>query len=384
MRAAYLRTMTMLAVVYLVLHNTLLTIVRAQGLPAVVSPPRPQDAAVAPYPLAQSLPQTPAQAPAAGHETGSGSRTGSTEANPQTPPNSGSGTPSLPSPSPPHPSTSTTGNATPFIQPGINTTAPTPVHTPGPAINPLPPGSNNCLTEPFCGPGEECFVLTDGLVCLPRAQNWGYILTRNASGIPSVPGWSGLFSQLNESCTRFQMPASADKPGLALLVYDLIRDTLPKNLLLSRFDLSTTNWYTHFSNCEPNLACSLGICQPRPALGESCTTSWQCNALALGLDDLNQPIPTANTTEMRCEYLDGDKSVNTTCQLLHRDKDAVHGFMGDDGGGFSAWQVIVPVVVILILVYFGTVAYQRLTLAWSPTTRSIESQRAIDWLHYHN
>ncbi|KAG9069273.1 hypothetical protein KI688_010172 [Linnemannia hyalina] len=360
MRATYSKMMTMLAMVYLVLCNTLVTIVRAQDPPAVVSPPRPQDTAVASPPLVQSLPQTPAQAPAAGDETGSGSKPKPTEAKPRTPPNSSSGTPSQQSPSPPHPATNTTGNPTPSIQPGTNTTTtPAPAHTPGPATNPLPPGTNNCLIEPFCDSGEECFVLTDGLVCLPRAQNWGYILTRNASGIPSVPGWSGPLSQLNESCTRFQMPASADKPGLALLVYDLIRDTLPKDLLLSRFDKSTTNWYTHFSNCEPNLACTLGICQPRPVLGESCTTSWQCNALALGLDDLNQPIPTANTTEMRCEYLDGNKSVNTTCQLLHRDKDAVHGFMEDDSGGFSAWHVIVPVVVILILVYFGTVAYKR-------------------------
>ncbi|KAG0282092.1 hypothetical protein BGZ97_009148, partial [Linnemannia gamsii] len=365
---------------YLVLYNTLLAIVCAQA-PVTGAPSKPQDAAVtAPqdptsHNVAQSPPQTPAQAPAtqpetpsvstsaptAGHDSGHGLGPGLAEVKPPTPPNFGSGT----SPS----RNTTTGNATLPTEPGTNTTVtPTLTRIPGPAVNPLPPGTNNCLKEPFCGSGEECFVLTDGLVCLPKPQNWGFILSKNASGIPSVPSWSGPFSQLNDSCARFQMPASSNKPGLALLVYDLIRDTLPKDLLLSRFDQSTTNWYTHFSNCEPNLICSLGICQLRPTLGESCTTSWECNALALGLDEFNLPIPTANTTEMRCEYLDGDKSVNTTCQLLHREKGGDHGFVGDrniggsgdgGGGGFSAWHVIVPVVVILIVIYFGTVAYQR-------------------------
>ncbi|KAF9085135.1 hypothetical protein BGX23_009932 [Mortierella sp. AD031] len=171
------------------------------------------------------------------------------------------------------------------------------------------------------------------------------------------------------------MPDSADKPGLALTVYDLIQDTLPKDLLPSRLDQSATNWYIHFSNCEPSLACSMGFCQPRPALGESCTSSWQCNALALGLDAENKPIPSVSTTEMRCEYQDSDKSVNTTCQLLHRE---IACPPEDEGDVFSAWHVIVPLVVILIAIYFGTVAYQRRVKQqklrkWS---RAIEDDRA--------
>ncbi|KAG0315928.1 hypothetical protein BGZ99_007158 [Dissophora globulifera] len=205
---------------------------------------------------------------------------------------------------------------------------------------------------PYCGPNEECFVLKDGLVCLDKTVNWGYILSRNNSGIPAVPSWSGERSPLNANCSLFQMPDSADKPGLALMVYDLIRDTLPQDLLLSRFDQARTMWYTLFSNCEPNLACIMGKCQPRPTLGQSCTSSWQCNPQALGLNENNSPIPTANTTEVRCEYEGGDLSVNTTCQLLHRD-------VAPSKSGFSAWHVIVPVVGVLVLIYFGTVIYQR-------------------------
>ncbi|KAF9933565.1 hypothetical protein FBU30_005208 [Linnemannia zychae] len=257
-------------------------------------------------------------------------------------------------------------------KPSINETtpdtpSPTSQRSPGPAGNPFPPGTNNCLTKPYCSIGEECFVLPDGLVCLPAAQNWGFILFRNSSGIPAIPGWSGPFSQLNESCTQFQMPDSRDKPGLALLVYDLIRDTLPKDLLISQFDQTITNWYTYFSNCDPSLACSLGVCQPRPKESESCTSSWQCNALALGLDEQHNPIPAANRTDMRCEYQDGQiKSVNTTCQLLYRNRGTGARLLEDDsqnGGGlasgFSIWFVIAPVVAILIAIYFGTVAYQR-------------------------
>ncbi|KAG0379107.1 hypothetical protein BGX24_001714 [Mortierella sp. AD032] len=363
--------------------DSLVSLTGVQDSTVAHAPLRPQDAAAAApqepvHIIAQSLspqvsaqalppPSPPAPAAGAGHEPGPpGSGTNSADAKPQQPlhPGTGAGTPS---PRPPATRSTSAGAAPsrPSAQPSISVAIPTttlstpaPERTPGPAINLLPPGTNNCLTEPFCSVGEECFVLSDGLVCLPKTQNWGYILSRNASGIPSVPSWSGPYSQLSDNCTQFQMPASGDKPGLALLVYDLIRDTLPKDLLLSRFDKSTTNWYTHFSNCDPSLTCSMGICQPRPALNESCTSSWQCNALALGLDEFNNPIPTANTTEMRCEYLDGDKSVNTTCQLLYREEAAVRAFEEDDGW-FSAWHVIVPVVIILILIYFGTVAYQR-------------------------
>ncbi|KAF9907565.1 hypothetical protein EC991_010777 [Linnemannia zychae] len=353
--------------------DTPVSVASSQDVTAVPEAPKPQEAAAAaPQTPSQAPPPSspPAQAENAGHEPeppGSGPNLADSKA--QTPVHSGSDTGTeTPPPSPP-PIAPSTEDASPQLpaQPSTNepipdtapsTSLPPPERAPGPAVNPLPPGTNNCLTEPFCGTDEECFVLTDGLVCLPKAQNWGYILSRNSSGIPSVPGWSGPYSQLNDNCTRFQMPASGDKPELALLVYDLIRDTLPKDLLLSQFDKSTTNWYTHSSNCDPSLACSMGICQPRPALNESCTSSWQCNALALGLDAANNPIPTANTTEIRCEYLNGDKSVNTTCQLLQREEDAVRAF-DDEEGGFSAWHVIVPVVVILIIIYFGTVAYQR-------------------------
>ncbi|KAF8923089.1 hypothetical protein BGZ58_003355 [Dissophora ornata] len=207
---------------------------------------------------------------------------------------------------------------------------------------------------PYCGVNEECFVLKDGLVCLDKALNWGYILSRNNSGIPAVPSWSGQRSQLNANCSLFQMPESADKPGLALMVYDLIRETLPEDLLISRFDQAKTNWYTLFSNCEPNLACSMGKCQPRPTLGQSCTSSWQCNPQALGLNENNAPIPTSNTTEVRCEYVGGNLSVNTTCQLLTREADT-----SSHSGGVSAWHVILPVVTILVLIYFGAVIYQR-------------------------
>ncbi|KAG0248926.1 hypothetical protein BG011_009733 [Mortierella polycephala] len=230
-----------------------------------------------------------------------------------------------------------------------------PTRTPGPAVNPLDPGTVNCLDMPYCGDNQECFVLSDGLVCLEKEWNWGYILSRNNSGIPAVPGWSGPRSQLDANCTLFQMPESSDNPRLALVVYDLIRDTLPNDLLLSRFDQAKTNWYTLFSNCEPRLACIMGKCQPRPTLGQSCTSSWQCNAHALGLNENNSPIPTANTTEIRCEYEDGDRSVNTTCQLLR------HDVTTDSDSGFSAWHVIVPVVVILVLAYFGSVIYRRRT-----------------------
>ncbi|KAF9132244.1 hypothetical protein BGW39_000496 [Mortierella sp. 14UC] len=356
--------------------DSLASIAGAQDSTVAPPAPEPQDAAAtAPqepsHNMAQSpSPQTSAQAPPhspppsppapavkSGHEPGPpGSGIHPANAKPQTPLHPGSGTGTG---TPPTTPSNTTGDAPPLppAQPCINVTIPD--TTAGPAANPLPPGTNNCLTEPFCGAGEECFVLTNGLVCMPKAQNWGYILSRNASGIPSVPSWSGPYSQQNNNCTRFQMPASGDKPGLAVLVYDLIRDTLPKDLLLSRFDKSTTNWYTQFSYCVPSLTCSMGICQPRPALNESCTSSWQCNALALGLDAANILISTANTTEMRCEYLDGDKSVNTTCQLLHREEGAAQVFEDRDEEEFSAWHVIVPVVVILIVVYFGTVAYQR-------------------------
>ncbi|KAF9994492.1 hypothetical protein BGZ79_000749 [Entomortierella chlamydospora] len=216
-----------------------------------------------------------------------------------------------------------------------------------------PPGTVNCFSMPYCSESEECFVLEDGLVCMDKVINSGYILSRNDSGVPSVPSWSGKRSGLNSNCTLFQMPKSADKPGLALMVYDLIQYTIPPDLLISRYDTSRTNWYTLFSNCETDLACVMGKCLPRPTLGQSCTTSWQCNARALGLNENNSPIPTANVTGVRCEYENGDKSINTTCQLLHRD------VVDSSSGGFSAWHVIVPVVVILILAYFGTMFYQR-------------------------
>ncbi|KAF9352494.1 hypothetical protein BGX26_009696 [Mortierella sp. AD094] len=218
----------------------------------------------------------------------------------------------------------------------------------------FPPGTVNCFSMPYCGENEECFVLEDGLVCMDKVINSGYILSRNDSGVPSVPSWSGKRSGLNANCSLFQMPKSADKPGLALMVYDLIQDTIPHDLLISRYDKFKTIWYTLFSNCEPDLACVMGKCLPRPTLGQSCTSSWQCNPRALGLNENNSPIPTANSTGIRCEYEDGDKSVNTTCQLLYREVDS-------SSGGFSVWYVIVPVAAILILAYFGTVIYQRRT-----------------------
>ncbi|KAF9324082.1 hypothetical protein BGZ91_003176 [Linnemannia elongata] len=221
--------------------------------------------------------------------------------------------------------------------------------TPGPAVN--TPGARNCFEFPYCGPTEDCFVLSDGLVCLEKAKE-GYVLSRNSSGVPSVPGWSGRRSKLDADCSLFQMPRSDDKPGLALKVYDLIHDTLPKDLLLSRYDQVTTNWYTLFSNCEPHLACMKGKCQPRPTLGQSCTSSWQCNALALGLNENNAPIPSSNISEVRCEYDGGDKSVNTTCQLIKRETN-------QGGNGFLIWHVLVPLVVLAIIGYFGWVIYQR-------------------------
>ncbi|KAG9064181.1 hypothetical protein KI688_003369 [Linnemannia hyalina] len=227
-----------------------------------------------------------------------------------------------------------------------------PEQTPGPAVNIFPPGTVNCLEFPYCAEDADCFVFSDSLVCLKKALNWGYVLSRNSSGIPSVPGWSGRRSQVNDDCTLFQMPRSDDKPGLALMVYDLIRDTLPKDLLLSRYDQVTTNWYTLFSNCEPHLTCLKGKCQPRPTLGQSCTSSWQCNALALGLNENNAPIPSSNTSEVRCEYDGGDKSVNTTCQLIKRETN-------QGGSGFLIWYVFVPLAVLAVIGYFGWAIYRR-------------------------
>ncbi|KAG0304353.1 hypothetical protein BGZ97_001530 [Linnemannia gamsii] len=228
---------------------------------------------------------------------------------------------------------------------------PAPERTPGPAVNPSP-GAVTCLDFPFCKEDQDCFVFSDGLVCLEKALNWGYVLSRNNSGTPSVPGWSGPRSQLNDNCTLFQMPKSDEKPGLALMVYDLIHDTLPKDLLLSRYDQATTNWYTLFSNCEPHLACLKGKCHPRPTLGQSCTSSWQCNAHALGLNENNAPIPTSNVSEVRCEYEGGDKSINTTCQLIRRETK-------EGGSGFLLWHVLVPLAILATLGYFGWMIYKR-------------------------
>ncbi|KAF9580200.1 hypothetical protein BGW38_003254, partial [Lunasporangiospora selenospora] len=250
-------------------------------------------------------------------------------------------------------SSSSSSAALPTPSGAPNSTNP-PTRTPGPATNPYPAGTVNCFDESTCGANEECFVLNDGLVCLDKTLNWGYILAKNASGIPSVPGWSGPRSTLNTTCQLFQMPESADKPGLALMVYDLIRNTLPEGLVTSRFD--QVNWYTLFSNCEPNLACRVGTCLPRPTIGHSCTSSWQCNPQALGLDENNIPIPSANVTQIRCEYEDGDKSTNTTCQLLYRSRDS----NGDDGsGGISAWYIVIPIVALMVVLYFAAVIYQR-------------------------
>ncbi|KAF9134319.1 hypothetical protein BG015_003430 [Linnemannia schmuckeri] len=245
--------------------------------------------------------------------------------------------------------TTTTATATTTIT--TATTETNALETPGPAVNTYPPGTDNCL-DPYCAEDNDCFVFSDGLVCLKTAMNWGYVLSRNSSGIPSVPGWSGPRSQLNANCTLFQMPRSDDKPGLALRVYDLIHDTIPKDLLLSRYDQATTNWYTLFSNCEPHLACLKGKCQPRPTLGQSCTSSWQCNALALGLNENNAPIPSSNVSGTRCEYDGGDKSVNTTCQLIKRETN-------EGGSGFLIWHVLVPLAVVAIIGYFGWIIYRR-------------------------
>ncbi|KAG0278444.1 hypothetical protein BGZ96_002369 [Linnemannia gamsii] len=229
---------------------------------------------------------------------------------------------------------------------------PEPEKIPWPAVNTEAPGTVNCFAFPFCAEDEDCFVLSDGLVCLKKARYKGYVLSRNNTGIPSVPGWSGPRSQLNANCTLFQMPRSDDKPGLALMVYDLILNTLPEDLLLSRYDQATTNWYTLFSNCERHLACLKGKCQPRPTLGQSCTSSWQCNALALGLNENNAPIPSSNVSEVRCEYDGGDKSVNTTCQLIRRETNK-------GGSGFLVWHVLVPLAVLATIGYFGWVIYKR-------------------------
>ncbi|CAO3563392.1 unnamed protein product [Mortierella alpina] len=204
-----------------------------------------------------------------------------------------------------------------------------------------------------CGTNEECYVLRDGLVCLDKALNWGYILSKNISGVPSVPSWSGPRMQFNTSCSVLPMPDGTDAPGLTLLVYDLIKDTLPKDLLTSRYDQEMYTWYTAFSNCEPHLACVENRCVARPTIGQGCTSSWQCNPQALGLNENNVPIMSANTSAIRCEYENGYKSPTMTCQLLHREESA------SSSGGFSAWHAIVPVVVILVLIYFGSVIYQR-------------------------
>lgn len=231
-----------------------------------------------------------------------------------------------------------------------STSAEIPQRTPGPANSTFPAGTVNCFTEPFCGANEECFVLKEGVVCLDKEMNWGYILSRNASGVPAIPSWSGPRSQLNSNCSLFQtqMP---DKPGLAMTVYEQIKGSLPDDLLLSRYDQVNTNWYTMFSNCETQLACMMGKCLPRPGLGQTCRSSWQCNPQALGLDLRNMPIR-GNTT-IRCEYDGGNLSVNSTCQMLRRDT------RSGSGSAFSAWHVVIPVVGVLVLIYFGAVIYQR-------------------------
>ncbi|KAF9572167.1 hypothetical protein EC968_010174 [Mortierella alpina] len=225
--------------------------------------------------------------------------------------------------------------------------------TPGPAVNPFPPGTANCLDMVGCGTNEECYVLRDGLVCLDKALNWGYVLAKNMSGVPSVPSWSGPRSQLDAGCSVLPMPDSLEAPGLTLQVYDLIKDTLPKDLLTSRYDQDMFSWYTAFSNCEPHLACVDNRCVARPTIGQGCTSSWQCNPQALGLNESNVPILSANTSAIRCEYENGYKSPTMTCQLLHREASE------SSSGGFSAWHAIVPVVVVLVLIYFGSVIYQR-------------------------
>ncbi|KAG9324795.1 hypothetical protein KVV02_004668 [Mortierella alpina] len=259
---------------------------------------------------------------------------------------SAAATPSSATTTPAAVDTASTAAATP------TSTAPA-IQTPGPAINPFPPGTINCLDMAGCGTNEECYVLRDGLVCLDKALNWGYILSKNISGVPSVPSWSGPRSQFNRTCSVLPMPDGTDAPGLTLLVYDLIKETLPKDLLTSRYDQEMYSWYTAFSNCEPHLACVENRCVARPTSGESCTSSWQCNPQALGLDENNAPIISANTSAIRCEYENGYKSQTMTCQLLHREASP------SSPGGFSAWHAIVPVVVVLVLIYFGSVIYQR-------------------------
>ncbi|KFH65586.1 hypothetical protein MVEG_09062 [Podila verticillata NRRL 6337] len=244
------------------------------------------------------------------------------------------------------PTSSASSTASPTAPPIVEPTS-------GPAQNPFPPGTFNCLTMPRCKDTEECYVLDDGLVCLDKELNWGYILAKNESGIPSVPSWRGPRSKLDSNCTYFQMPNSKYQ-DLALTVYDLIQGTIPKDLLISELDKVIVNWYTLFSNCGEQLSCNVGKCQPRPLLGQACTSSWQCNSQALGLNENNYPISTANATQVRCEYKDGFKSANQTCQILHRDPPR-HG----GSGGFSTWYVILPVVLLLVLIYFGTVLYQR-------------------------
>ncbi|KAG0067025.1 hypothetical protein BGZ93_002295 [Podila epicladia] len=231
------------------------------------------------------------------------------------------------------------------------TISPTSVPTPGPAKNPLSSGTVNCF-DIKCKDSEECYVLDDGLVCLDKELNWGYILARNESGIPSVPSWKGPRSSLDSNCSYFHLPDRYS--DITQTVYELIQGTLPKDLLLSELDKFTTNWYTLFSNCGEGLSCNVGKCKPRPLLGQSCTSSWQCNPQALGLNENNYPISTANATQVRCEYEGGFKSVNQTCQILHREPPR-QGASGE----FSAWYVILPVVLILVLIYFGTVLYQR-------------------------
>ncbi|KAG0332529.1 hypothetical protein BG004_001210 [Podila humilis] len=285
--------------------------------------------------------------------------------------------PEVPPPPPPPPTTPTSTSsantslhATPTISSPSSTDGVPPIAetTAGYAKNPHPPGTINCFNTPKCADNEECYVLDDGLVCLNRDLNWGYILARNESGVPSVPSWRGPRSTLNANCSYFQLP-DGKYQDMVMQIYDLIGGTIPKDLYISEFDKVTVNWYTWFSNCGDHLSCNSAKCQPRPQIGQPCTSSWQCNPHALGLNENNYPISTANETQIRCEYKDGFKSANQTCQLLHRDplKYGAGGFggpggangIGGDGGGISAWQVILPVVLLLVLIYFGAVLYQR-------------------------
>ncbi|KAG0231283.1 hypothetical protein BGW42_000337 [Actinomortierella wolfii] len=243
--------------------------------------------------------------------------------------------------------------------------------TPSLATNPFEPGTVNCFDFPYCADGEECYVLSDGLVCLPRDLNYGYILARNESGVPSVPRWSGPKSAFNQTCSFMHVP---DAPGLAMLVYKLIAHTIPKNLVLSHFDLNIPNWYTLFSNCEIDHACDSGTCQPRPKVGERCKSSWQCNPFALGLDETNRAVSTAynsynatNRGSLRCEYEFGEKSDNMFCQYLvqkeeHPNSAAglnVDMLQGDSRTQFEAWHVLLPVSLVLLLIYGATVVYER-------------------------